>query len=101
MTRHAPVAVLLLLFTTTLSAQITGVLSGKVTDPSGASVPRASISITGPGDVARAAQTDNSGAFSFPGLAAGAYKIRTSAPGFNPFDTSLTIPTGRVTTLDV
>ncbi len=58
----------------------TGSLRGKVTDESGAIVPAATVTLQGPGG-ARTAAADNTGAYSFSGLAAGNYTVQASAPG--------------------
>jgi hypothetical protein len=58
----------------------TGSLRGKVTDESGAIVPAATVTLKGPGG-ARTAAADNTGAYSFSGLAAGNYTVQASAPG--------------------
>jgi hypothetical protein len=58
-------------------------VSGNVTDPSGASVPRADIEIRNVETQAVAtAQTNDSGAYSVPFLLPGTYSLTASAPGF-------------------
>ncbi len=72
----------LLLFGTSLQAQ-TGLISGTVTDPSGAVIPQAQISVTNQatGDLMRQAVTDGSGNFRALNLPPATYRIRISAPG--------------------
>jgi hypothetical protein len=60
----------------------TGALRGRVTDESGAIVPRASVALNGPGG-ARSAAADESGAYAFSGLASGNYTVQASAPGLS------------------
>ena len=65
------------------NAVSTGSLSGTVRDPSGAIVPRATISIesqtTG---IKQSSTTNDSGLYTFPALPIGAYDITITAPGF-------------------
>src|SRR6266581_6437113 len=74
----------LLVLTPTASAQKTsGTITGTVTDPSGAVVPGATVSVvnerTG---AAREAATNEEGSFSFPELEAGTYRITINKGGF-------------------
>lgn len=85
-----------------LAAQNTGTLKGQVTDQSGAAIPNASVTLTGPNNAVKVAQTDGSGAYSVNGLPPGEYTVRVMAPGFTLFEKpGMTMDTGRVTTLDV
>ncbi len=67
-------------------AAITGVISGTVTDPSGAVVPKATVvatnQLTG---VKQAIVTDARGFYSFPALDVGIYTISATVPGFQIF----------------
>jgi len=67
-----------------LYSQVTGgMLSGTVTDTSGAVIPRAKIVITNTATgVNRQVTTDNDGFYTAPNLQPGAYQITTSATGF-------------------
>src|SRR5580658_2724022 len=85
-----------------LLAQNTGALHGQVTDPSGAAIPNASVTLTGPNNSVKVAQTDNSGNYTVNGLAGGQYTVRVMAPGFTLFEkTGLDLAVGRANTLDV
>ena len=65
-----------------------GTVTGLATDPSGGSVPNASVSLTNQDTgVRRAASTNTSGAYSFPDLAPGVYRLGASAKGFRPLAT--------------
>ena len=67
----------------TTSASITGT----VTDPSGAVVPGAKVTITSEGTGAvREAVTGSTGVFSAPNLNIGAYKLTVSATGFSAYE---------------
>ena len=67
-------------------AQSTATLSGMVTDPSGAVVPNARITVhslaTG---IERAVVTDNAGIYVIPSLEPGDYQVQASASGFSLF----------------
>lgn len=65
-----------------------GVVTGLATDPSGAVVPSASIVLTNEATgVKRATASNASGAWSFPDVAPGQYRIRAEAAGFRPIET--------------
>ena len=65
-----------------------GTVTGLATDPSGGSVPNASVSLTNQDTgVRRAASTNTSGAYSFPDLAPGVYKLGAAAKGFRSLAT--------------
>lgn len=62
-------------------------LHGRVTDPSGAAVPRATVRLTNSADNSeRAAVTDQQGAYNFLQIAAGSYRIAIDAQGFQTFE---------------
>ena len=72
------------LFGSQVFAQVSGAtLTGTVTDPSGAGVPNARISITDIATrVSRDVISDNAGFFTAPNLLPGSYEINISAAGF-------------------
>jgi carboxypeptidase family protein len=74
------------LFTTSVAAQDNASLTGTVTDPSGAAVVNASITITNvaTGQV-RNTVSNSSGDFLFANVGAGQYTMTASAPGFQKF----------------
>jgi hypothetical protein len=61
-------------------------ISGQVTDPSGASVPAALVTVTGPGGATLETQTDVQGRYAFRHLAPGTYVVRIEEKGFAPFE---------------
>ena len=75
-----------------------GAIQGTITDPSGASVPNAAITITsiGEGSV-RSENTDKAGFYSVGPLNPGEYKIAVSAPGFSRLEVTTRILTGTAT----
>ncbi len=77
------------------SAQST-VLRGDVTDPSGAVIPGATISLTTTdGHTVATATSDASGVFSVSNLAPGTYIVLANAKGFAPFRVSSRHPRRR------
>ncbi|HTV55481.1 MAG TPA: carboxypeptidase regulatory-like domain-containing protein [Terriglobia bacterium] len=69
-----------------LSAQSSsGTLRGQVVDPSGAAIPGATVSVSGPDGYKAAAETNGSGNYQIKGLVPGAYTIRATAPNFSTF----------------
>jgi len=63
------------------SSSITGGLSGAVTDPTGAGIPGATITLVGPQGT-RTLITDNLGRYSASGLTPGFYDVTVDKPGF-------------------
>jgi hypothetical protein len=55
-------------------------LQGRVTDPSGAVIPGAKVTLTSPSGSIRTASSGDSGLYSFTGLAPGDYTVQASAP---------------------
>ena len=90
MRRH-PVAIAVLaaafaLFHTSLTAQTTAEISGRVTDATGAAVPGVDITLTRVDTAAtRSAVTNDTGAYSFPSLNPGPYRLQASLQGFRTF----------------
>jgi hypothetical protein len=87
-----PAAALLILCVTLLAVcplldaqtAATGALSGVVTDPSGASVPKAEVKVTNAATgETRTVQTQPDGSFVVPLLPAGEYRVTVSASGFD------------------
>jgi hypothetical protein len=67
----------------TVFAQSTGIISGRVTDPSGAVVAGAAVTITQTEtNVDSASGTNSEGLFRAPGLPSGTYRVSVNAPGF-------------------
>jgi len=77
------VALLVLLLTGSLPAQTSsGTLRGRVTDPTGAVIPQATVTATAPTGKKTIAVTDGQGAYELKGLSPGTYTVSTSAKGF-------------------
>ncbi|HEV2246517.1 MAG TPA: carboxypeptidase-like regulatory domain-containing protein, partial [Terriglobia bacterium] len=62
-----------------------GTVSGQVTDPSGAVIPAATVTLTGPNHQTKIAQTDAQGRYTFHHLAPGQYSVQISTQGFSTF----------------
>ena len=70
--------------TTAATPAATGAVHGTVTDPSGALVPQAEITLSNSGGVSRKIKSSAAGAFDLPKLAPGRYSLGVSAKGFAP-----------------
>ncbi len=71
-------------------------LRGRVTDPSGASIPGATVTATGTGGTIQQTQTDEQGQYVFHGLEPGSYTIAITAKNFAPFEkSSVTVAPGK------
>jgi hypothetical protein len=91
----------LALLALTLSAQTPASLRGTVTDPSGAGVPGASVTVTGPAGLVRVVKTGSNGGYAFTGLPPGSYTLRIAATGFSLFENmQLELTAARATTAD-
>jgi len=98
-------AIAFLLFSTLLLAQTTvgtGSIQGTVTDPSGAVVSGAKVSITNQGTGATQAVTTNAtGSYTSQALDPGNYKVQVSAKGFSTVSEALTVSVGNTSTANV
>ncbi|HKS80429.1 MAG TPA: carboxypeptidase-like regulatory domain-containing protein [Candidatus Acidoferrales bacterium] len=80
------VAALALLFASAAPAQSTSQLNGSVTDPSGAAVPNAKITLTaGATGLQRATTSNRAGLYEFLDVPPGVYRLDASASGFAGF----------------
>src|SRR5262245_5564778 len=82
-----------LLFSSQAFAQVAGAtLSGTVTDPSGAAIGGAKISITNKATgVVRDVTTDTAGIYTAPNLLPGDYEVTTGASGFSTAKANVTL----------
>ncbi len=92
---HAALLVGALLCTgSVVSAQST-TLSGRVTDPQGAVVVNAEVTLTGePGARPRAVRSDGEGRFAFDGIAPRKYTVQVQSPGFILWRQDVDVTTG-------
>lgn len=80
------VLALVLVGTSAVYAQSTASLAGTVTDPTGAVIPAASISIRSDSTgITRETVSDAAGSFTAPSLLPGVYTVVVTAPGFSKF----------------
>jgi hypothetical protein len=92
------------LFTVHLIAQTaTGTLRGVVTDPSGAVVPQATVSLTTPRGQSVSTTTSNrEGSYELKGIAPGSYNVNATAKGFAVFGREdVAIAAGQAQRLDI
>lgn len=90
-----------LIYSSVMFAQ-TGVVRGKVTDPSGAVIPNAVVTVKSASGQQISATSGGDGQYQIKGLASGQYTVSVSAQGFASFSkSSITVVDGRSLTLDV
>jgi hypothetical protein len=93
-----------LLFASAVFAQspTTGTLRGRVTDPSGAVVPKAKVTLTTSDGKSLDTLTNQQGVFEFKGLASGSYNLSAEAKGFAVDDEAdVKITSGQTQELDI
>lgn len=103
--RHTPFVCLLLLLVASVSslAQIrSGTIVGRVTDPQGAAVVGAEVSVRDQGtNISTRVETNPQGDFTVPYLPAGAYEVTVRAAGFKTFSrTSINLTTAQSIRVD-
>jgi len=80
----------------------TGIITGTVTDESGAVIPFAKITITNRAtDLVRSSVASAEGFFSAPALPAGEYEVRGEHPGFRILQRNATVAAGNSTTVNL
>src|SRR5712691_534996 len=97
------VSLFLLLMALSAAAQVqNGQFTGVVTDPSGAAIANAKVSVINTAtNLSVATTTNQTGSFIAKELPPGSYKIRVEAPGFKSVtDNKLTLNTGTTTHVD-
>ena len=67
-----------------LAQTVTGTVQGTVTDPSGALVPQAEVTLSNASGFSRMVKSGVAGAFELPRLVPGRYSLSVSAQGFTP-----------------
>jgi hypothetical protein len=81
----------IVLFLPALGLAQTASLRGQVVDQSGAVIPRATVSLTGPSRLARTTTTAENGFYSFQALPAGQYIVRAAAPKLSRAGLSISV----------
>ena len=83
MFRFASFVIACLAAATIVDAQVNrAMISGTVTDPSGAPIPGVTITITGESGLTQTAVTGGSGQYTVPGLPVGTYSAKFEIQGF-------------------
>lgn len=82
---------------------VTGGIRGKITDPQGAILPNASVTVTNAGtNQTQTVTTDGDGGYRFSNLQPGTYTIGVTAAGFANFSQErVVVEVGQVTSIDV
>ena len=83
------------------AAQDSAALSGTVTDSQGGVLPGATVTVKGPRPPELAAVTNERGVFHILGLQPGTYTVRVELSGFKVEETTVTVVSGRTTTIAV
>src|ERR1700734_323047 len=91
---------ILLSATLPLAAQQTGI-TGRVTDPSGATVQNVAVTASGEDGSKTSSTTNTEGLYQLPALRAQSYVVRLDATGFAPAERSLTLLVGTTANVDV
>ncbi len=98
----ALLAVLMLPGSLKAQSNISGDLVGTVTDPSGAAVPNAKVTVTNAANgQVKVTASGSAGEFRVPLLSPGAYKVSVTAPGFETTDLDASVSAGTVSPLNV
>ena len=80
----------------------TGIITGTVTDSTGAIVPNATVTIVNKTtNLARAIVSNQEGVFSAPGLEAGQYQVRTDITGFKTLERDAEVQAGNSTMVNM
>jgi hypothetical protein len=83
-------------------AQDTGLITGTVTDESGAVIPNVTITITNKAtSTARSVTSNSEGLYSAPALLAGDYNVRAEMQGFRTLERDATVQAGTSTTVNL
>jgi hypothetical protein len=91
----------LLLAIPVLAQQKVGSIRGQISDPLGALVVGASVTLTAADGTQKTTTSANDGSYTFTNLQPGKYSIKVSAPGFSPYEnTELAVTAGARTTHD-
>ncbi len=84
-----------------LAQETAGTLQGRVSDPTGAVIPQAQVTVTSASGKSASAVSDGAGSYHVRGLAAGAYTVNATTAGFAPFTSTVTIAGGQTKTMNI
>src|SRR5438552_4317836 len=82
-------------------AQSLGILKGQVADESGAVIPGAKVTASGPGGVVKSVTTITDGTYTLTGLALGAWSVLAASPGLSQQQPAKVDITGGTQTLNL
>ena len=82
-------------------AQSLGILKGQVADESGAVIPGAKVTASGPGGVVKSALTIADGTYTLTGLAPGPWTVQASSPGLSQQELAKVSVSGGTQTLNL
>jgi outer membrane receptor protein involved in Fe transport len=92
---------ILLVVVPAATAQSTSSIHGIVSDPSGAAVANAEVSLLNTVGLLAGTRTDARGAYQFSGLTNGIYRVVANAPGFTSLSTNVTLAAGQSGEVDL
>ena len=95
--RELLVAAFLLLFASSPALSQTASLRGQVFDQSGAVVPKATVTLTGPSEFVQTAESSVNGFYSFMDLPPGHYSVQAAAPSLEQQPVEITLKPGSQT----
>jgi len=99
-TRFLLTILVLSVFAAALAAQSVGRLHGQITDPSGAVIPGAAISLKNSSGLTIPAKSDGAGGYDIRNLAPGKYAVSVNAKGFRPLTATVEVVAGQDKSLD-
>ncbi len=92
---------LLTLYSAVAFAQNAGAVKGTITDESGALVPGAKVTASGPAGVVKATTSGSDGSYTLNGLAPGKYTVQASSPGLSQIQPASVDVSGAPVTLNI
>lgn len=94
-------AIILILCPAAFSQTGGGQLHGQVSDPTGAVIPNASISVKGSSGQSWSAKSDGVGNYSVKGLPSGKYTISVNEKGFAPYTQNVNVAAGQDSNVNI
>jgi hypothetical protein len=76
-------------------------MRGVITDPAGAAIPGAMVTLTGPDNFIKAAQADAEGRYALSGLRTGQFVLRATSTGFSVFERQVELAGDRAITFNI
>lgn len=79
----------------------TGIIAGRITDPTGGAIPQARVVISNHNGLHRSLETTREGDYTAPALQAGIYEVAVEAPGFRRSRCTALVEAGTTTVADL